>query len=301
MTPPRSAPQSSADAKSLQIDGHAHVFTTALPMAEGRRYTPREDALPERYVALLRDQNLDGVLLVQPSFLGTDNSYLLDVLAASRQAKGQPTLWGIAVLDPSTPLAEMRAMRAAGIVGVRLNCFSTPIPDLNGPEWSGHLERVEAVGWHAEVHIEGARLAPLIDRLQASNRRIVVDHFGLPDRAAPVRCPGFRRLLEDPDPGLCVKLSAPCRVFPDLPVAEAAAACGPLARSLLEAIGPERVIWGSDWPWTQHEKGQTYAQCRQWGIDWYRSGGAEPALGPEWILDPVPVRPNVIETQNTPA
>jgi len=284
----RPEPTAVKAAERLSIDGHAHVFLTTLPMAGGRRYTPQKNALPERYFALLADQQLGGALLVQTSFLGTDNSYLLDVLDAARRSPTGPRLWGVAVLDPATPVDELRALRDAGIVGVRLNCFSAPVPDLDGPLWSAHLERVESIGWHVEVHIEGPRLPPVLDRLTRSNSRVVIDHFGLPEPAAPDQCPGFRRLLDDRHPGVCVKTSAPWRVFPHLSAERAARQCDRLARRLLDALGPQRLFWGSDWPWTQHEKGQTFAQCRQWAADWYRDADAEPGNVPDWLLDLVP-------------
>lgn len=245
-------------------------------MAEGRRYTPERDALPEDYFELLKAHDLDGALLVQPSFLGADNRFLLDVLAASRRSDSTPRLWGVAVLDPATPASDMRALRTSGIVGIRLNCVGRPIPDLDSSLWSKHLGRVEALGWHVELHLEGQRLAPVLDRLLTSNSRVVVDHFGLPDAESPARCPGFRELLGRHDTGLSVKLSAPYRVFPDCPVELAAQKCGDLARMLMSSLGPERLIWGSDWPWTQHEDGQTYRDCVDWGFDWFHGVAAMP-------------------------
>ena len=117
----------------------------------------------------------------------------------------------------------------------------------------------------------------------------MVDHFGLPTADDPTECSGFRRLLSATDPRVCVKLSAPWRVFPDLAVEAAARACGPLARRLFDAIGPDRLIWGSDWPWTQHEKGQSYAQCAAWAAEWYEGTDAMPGTVPEWLLNTAPV------------
>ena len=77
------------------IDTHAHVFTQDMQMIEGRRYTPAYDALIADYSAMLDDNGLSHGVLVQISFLGTDNSYLLRTL---RQEPAR--LRGIVVVDP---------------------------------------------------------------------------------------------------------------------------------------------------------------------------------------------------------
>ncbi len=285
MNTPRSGSTSQQfdNKKPLRIDGHAHVFLASLPMARGRRYTPGYDATPQNFFDLLEKQGLGGALLIQPSFFGTDNSYLLDVLTTTRCLPSAPRLWGVAVLEPSTSADKMRVLKESGIVGVRLNFFSHPLPDLASPLWANYLARVEALGWHVEVHIEGPRLPALLDRLGGTISHLVIDHFGLPEAAAPTRCSGFLDLLSDRHPGICVKLSAPYRVFPLLPLDVAEQQCGQLARLLLNSIGPERLIWGSDFPWTQHEREKTFTTCMQWGNNWFSGVDATPGLAPDWL------------------
>lgn len=286
MNTPRITPisKSSCTVKPLRVDGHAHVFLKSLPMAKGRRYTPHYDAPPQRYFELLEEQGLDGALLVQPSFLATDNSYLLEVLASAKLTLPALYLRGVAVLDPSTSEEEMWTLKDAGIVGVRLNYFSRPLPDLDSPLWSTYLNRVQKVGWHVELHVEGARVPSILNRLAISNNHVVVDHFGLPEISAPTQCPGFQSLIKDRHSSVCVKVSAPYRVFPQLPTDQAALDCGELTRILLDAIGSERLIWGSDWPWTKYETGHTYEMCLKWAADWYSEVDATPGLVPAWLV-----------------
>ncbi len=269
----------------LRIDGHAHVFLKSLAMAKERRYTPHYDALPKRYFELLQEQGLAGALLVQPSFLDTDNSYLLEVLSIAKQTLPILCLRGVAVLDPSISEEEMWTLKDAGIVGVRLNYLSRHLPDLDSRLWSTYLDRVQTVGWHVEVHLEGARLASILDRLTKSIHHIVIDHFGLPEVASPTECSGFQSLINNRHTGVCVKVSAPYRVFPHLPTEQAALECGILTHILLDAIGSERLIWGSDWPWTKHETGHTYGMCLKWATDWYSEVNVTPGLVPDWLVD----------------
>ena len=104
------------------IDTHAHVFHRGLKLAPGRRYAPDYDAPLPLYLEQLDRNGMTNGVLVQPSFLGTDNSYLVESL---KQASGR--LRGIAVVDPAVSTDELRALDRAGVVGLRLNLVGQPL------------------------------------------------------------------------------------------------------------------------------------------------------------------------------
>lgn len=272
--------------KKTKIDAHAHVFLASLKMLKNRRYTPAYDAAPQSYFQHLKSEGLNGALLIQPSFLGMDNSYLLNTILDAKQSEPDLLVRGVAVLNPSTSIDEMQVLKKAGITGIRLNCVSQAVPELDQPIWRQYLKRVEKLNWHVEVQIEGKRLMPLLNQLIKTNKRIVIDHFGLPNITASHRCSGFNSLLKNTAPDVCVKLSAPYRVFPDQAPEHAAQACDELARQLLDSIGPGRLIWGSDWPWTQHETEQDYAACLRWGKRWFRYKNSDAGMVPNWLMEP---------------
>src|SRR4051794_28182411 len=62
------------------IDTHAHVFTRDLMLASDRRYAPGYDAPFADYLAMLDRNGVSHGVLVQPSFLGTDNTFLAKAL-----------------------------------------------------------------------------------------------------------------------------------------------------------------------------------------------------------------------------
>ncbi len=264
--------------ENRMFDGHAHVFTTHLPMLDGRRYTPTQEAYPETYCDLLKENGLSGALLVQPSFLGTDNRYLLNVLRQTQFQENDLHIRGVVVLDPETPREPMEAMKADGIVGVRLNCFQRPVPDLTSTQWNRFLQHVEALNWHIELHIEGPRLDAILKLLCQRISTVVVDHFGLPNGdLSPA-------LLNPPHDGVYVKCSAPYRVFPNLSAEQAARKCEPYIQALIDFHGQNRLIWGSDWPWTQHNKGQSYADTILWWKRWVSHiNEASSFAGPFWL------------------
>jgi len=98
--------------------------------------------------------------------------------------------------------------------------------------------------------------------------KLVVDHFGRPgEDIASDR--GFDWLLGAAAEGRTwVKLSAAYRNWRDPLGPEARRA----ARLLLDACGPRRLLWGSDWPHTQHRERTGYSQSFA-------------ALG-DWVPDP---------------
>src|SRR3990172_3015001 len=113
------------------IDAHAHVWTpdtAKYPLAAGFR---RSDMAPPSFTAdeLLqhaRPVGVNRVVLIQMSFYGHDNSYMLDMIRAH-----PGTFAGVAVIDQHgpDPAAEMRRLKALGVRGVRIYPKDRPIAD----------------------------------------------------------------------------------------------------------------------------------------------------------------------------
>lgn len=261
---------------NVAIDTHAHVFERGLAMAAARRYTPDYDATLAAYLGHLDAHGLTHGVLVQPSFLGTDNSYLVAALRARPDR-----LRGVAVLGPDEGMREasggfpddaqgaderadgrVAALAAAGVVGARLNLFGRELPDLSSPAWQRRLGQFNLYGWHVEVHAAAARLQAVLPPLLDAGCRVVVDHFGRPDPALGLSDPGFAFLLRQATTGrVWVKLAAPYRNW-----AEESLSCA-AARALLEAYSADFLLWGSDWPHTEHPH-VSYAPARRWLDAW---------------------------------
>lgn len=231
------------------VDTHAHVFDAGCRFVAGRRYTPGYEAPTRRYVEVLDRAGVRYGVLVQPSFLGTDNGYLL---AGLRAYPGR--LRGIAVVAPDIGDAELEAMDAAGVRGIRYNLIGADPALVGRPEYRALTRRAAALGWLVEVQAPGADLPGVLDALTADAGAVVVDHFGRPGVADPQGDAGFRKLMEFDSGGpVRVKLSAPYRLGGIDPT--------PYSRAFLAQYGPERLLWGSDWPWTQNEAATSYGEC----------------------------------------
>lgn len=232
------------------VDTHAHVFHRALPFVPNRRYTPDYDALPADYLGMLDANAMSHGVIIPISILGTNNDYTLECIRASGGR-----LRGLAVVDPEKDIGKLDGLAAAGIVGIRLNLIGKPVPDPRQGAWRELFAACARLGWQVEVYDDAARLSQLLTPLLDTGVKVVVDHFGKPSVQQGVDDPGFQYLLGlGASRQVWVKLSAPYRSSDAI-----AAAAAPLLR---KAFGPERLLWGSDWPHTGFEGKVRYATLR---------------------------------------
>lgn len=233
------------------IDTHAHIFLQDLPMVPGRRYSPSYDATVEQYLAHLDGCGLSHGVLIQPSFLGTDNHYMVAALQCFAQR-----LRGVAVVDAQVSDAELDELAAAGVVGIRLNLIGKTLEDYAGPAWSALFRRLARRGWQVEIQRGFADLALIVPAILESGVTVVIDHFGLPAPSVRLDDPqhdGFFALLGQAP--VWIKLSAAYRSQSDPARAQA------ISARLREACGGVgRFLWGSDWPNTQFESQTRYDQ-----------------------------------------
>ncbi|WP_114953912.1 amidohydrolase family protein [Sphingosinicella terrae] len=231
------------------VDTHAHVFHAGMRLAADAWHRPDHEAPLEDYLACLDQAGVDRAVLAAISLFEDADDYALAATAA------HPRLRTTVIADPSIPFSRLREMNRLGAVGIRLQWRSTPvIPDLDAPEWRRLLRTIADLGWHVELHDNGARLPASIARIERSGAPLVVDHFGRPDRALGARCAGFQAVLRAVERGHCwVKMSADFRVGSDAMVRE-------LVADLLAHAGADRLFWGSDWPFAGAEQEISYAQ-----------------------------------------
>lgn len=252
--------KNAAPAAAMEVvDTHIHFFRRGLPTVERPRYLPDYDAGVDSYLQLCAAHGITRAVIVQPSFYGTDNSFMLSLLRGRREV-----FRGIAVVNPAVEEEELARMAGDGVVGIRLNLDGQPIPQFAQGRWPALLQQVRKLQWHVELHRDAVDLPLLLDPLIEAGVRVVVDHFGRPAWDQGAADPGFRHLLQSARSGqVWVKLSAAYRNGPDGP----ANAAG-LAAELLQHFGPERLVWGSDWPHTRHEDSASIPDLLRQLCDW---------------------------------
>ncbi|HEY9539208.1 MAG TPA: amidohydrolase family protein [Kiloniellaceae bacterium] len=222
-------------------DAHCHVFGPAarFPFAPSRTYTP-VDGPKEKLFALHRHLGIQRAVLVQASCHGTDNSAMLDAIAASNGAYR-----GIAMVQADITAEALRALDEGGVRGVRFNFVGHLGADADRGAIRTIVEKVIPLGWHAVIHFDAHRLAELAPFLRELPLTLVIDHMGRIDASAGVEQEAFRLLLElMEDARFWVKVSGSERISREGPPFHDAARYG---RLLVERF-PDRVLWGTDWP-----------------------------------------------------
>ncbi|MBA8681262.1 amidohydrolase family protein [Stenotrophomonas tumulicola] len=225
------------------VDAHCHVFGPGevFPYAPERKYTPC-DAGKEQLFALRDFLGFSRNVIVQATCHGADNRALVDALqSAGGLARG------VATVRDTVSDAELQALHAAGVRGVRFNFVRRLVDPKPDAYYHAIIERIAPLGWHVVVYFEAADLDERWDFFRSLPVTVVVDHMGRPDVSQPVDGPAFQRFVQlmDENENVWSKVSCPERLSrlgpPDY------ADVVPFARHLVERF-PDRVLWGTDWP-----------------------------------------------------
>ena len=239
------------------VDTHAHVFSAHAPAVPGARYRPEYSAEPSAWRALWPSGGITHGVIVQPSFFGGDNREMLDTLASDREH-----LRGVAVLHPNIDDANLHRFHQHGVRAVRLNLRGArDYSEYASPSWRRFYERLYALGWHVECFVDTGRLPDIARAFDGLPIAVVFDHFGAPGSDANTVEATFaavRRLTAERE--VWCKFSGPYRLD--------GTHVKQHASRWLDTIGPSRIVWGSDWPWTGFEATAGYAALRARLAEW---------------------------------
>ena len=236
-------------------DCHVHVIGSIerFPQIAGRSYTAAPAAI-ESLRTVSESLGVTRLVVVQPSFYGTDNSCLFSALADLGD-RGR----GVAVVNvASTTSRLLEDYGRHGICGLRLNFYSSTIADTHR-QFKRSLAQTQDVlprpGWHIEL-IAGAKTlvdaASIITKVEVP---IVINHYGLPGNETPTGSVGRTLLDLAALPHVWIKLSAPYRCSSDALTTYPP----PGWLTALVQAAPDRCVWGSDWPHTAvHSHGEAH-------------------------------------------
>lgn len=232
----------------MRVDAHLHVWRARpdFPRPDITTVSPASDVPLAVWRQYMAEHAIQRAVLVQPLYPGEDNSYVADCAATDSER-----LAAVCVVDPRSPAAADRLetwVRERGCRGLRLR---PRVPEeaavFGQPRTFPLWERVRALG--VVVSVLGAAehlpaVAALAERFPEV--AILLDHLGHPDVAAGVESPAFAALLALARyPRVFVKVSGQYYYSrEDYPFAD----CREFVRAVYDRFGPERLIWGSDFP-----------------------------------------------------
>ena len=241
------------------IDAHVHVWTpdTAhYPLAAGfRRDNMKPPSFtPEELMAHAKPTGVNRIVLVQMSFYGFDNSYMLDTM---RRFPG--TYGGIAVIDWTAPKpdAAMHELANQRVRGFRIYPKDVPIE-----RWveSAGFERMFAAGaesGQAMCCLINPDALPSLGRMCKRFPRtpVVIDHLCRIGAEGQVRDADVTALCNMAEhEQVRVKVSAFYAVGKMQPPYDDLA---PMIQRVYEAYGAKRLMWATDCPYQVDD--HTYA------------------------------------------
>jgi predicted TIM-barrel fold metal-dependent hydrolase len=225
-------------------DAHMHVFgePARYPPAKGARYTSPGAPL-DTYMHVAAALGLDRAVLVQPSYYGSDNAYLLDCLARS------PGRYrGVVMAPASTPLRELRAWHQLGVRGLRLDLFKASAEGKSVEAVVSDLrascESAARLGWSVDLYVPGQLCLQITPAFGDLACPVTIAHMGYLVTAPSISESACGEFIDAARAAaVWVKLTGFYRYGEGAGRERARW----LAQALLDAM-PQRLLWGSDWP-----------------------------------------------------
>ena len=235
----------------MHIDAHQHFWQ--LAREDYGWLTPSSepiyrDFMPEDLAPLLREHGIDRTIIVQAAPTEEETLFLLEIAARTPFVAGV-----VGWIDFEAPDATERvALLADDALLVGLRPMVQDIADddwLLRPEFADVFEAIAESGLVFDALTLPRHLPRLLRVVEWHPRlRVVIDHLSKPEiRNGPGGLPAWRRDLEAlaRHPQVHCKLSG---MITEAAAQWTTADLVPYAAAVLEAFGPQRVLWGSDWP-----------------------------------------------------
>lgn len=228
------------DVPAGMCDTHFHVFEPGYPHVPEPLYSFPDGTL-NQYLSLADVLGIQRMVLVQPTYYGTDNTLLLRTLA-----RLGANCRGVVRIEDDTSDDELDHFDQVGVRALRLDLFARaawPTSDLI--DYVNRMAgRAAPRGWHLQFYTPGRIVRDLLPFLADLETPFVIDHMGYMLESEGLTSADFDRLLEVLKQGSChIKLSGAYRIAKAKPLTSVQ----PLGQALV-ATRPDRLIWGSDWP-----------------------------------------------------
>lgn len=235
----------------IRIDAHQHFWRLQrgdygwLTSAPGILY---RDFEPEHLLPELSDAGVGATVLIQAAPTEAETRFLLEL------AHRYPAIAGVVGwVDLEAPDAPARIRSLAGEGRGKLKGVRPMVQDFEDPGWLGRaaldraFETLIECDLTFDALVKPQHLPVLIRRLQKHPAlRAVLDHAGKPDVAHAATSNWAEHIAQlARTTSACCKLSG---LLTEAPPHANAGDLGFVATTLFEHFGPERILWGSDWP-----------------------------------------------------
>lgn len=256
---PLSPPSASEPAAGLRVDAHLHFWRYAAseyPWIAASMAVLARDRLPDDVALALWAAGIQAALAVQARPLEAENDWLLGL---ARQHSWIAGVVGWVDLERPAQAAIERWCGDGLLRGLRPMLQDDPDPEsiLSSPVFGEQVARVQAAGRVLEILLRGRQLlAPSLAGFCARHGHapLVLDHIGKPAMGLHAVADDFRRWADvlrelARMPHVAVKVSGLVTEWVGSSDALASpSAYWPWLDEVLACFGPDRLLYGSDWP-----------------------------------------------------
>ena len=248
------------DSESEWIDAHVHVWTPdtkKYPLSENSKVAKIFPAsfTPDELFVHCKPQGVTRAVLIQMSFYGYDNLYMLDCME-----KYPGVFSGVAIINENKQAVTrtMKVWREKGIRGFRLYADRDKASQWRDSDGMNEMWSYAADSGQSMCLLADPDALPIVNAMceKYSKTRVVIDHFariGITGLIDPNALNNLCRLSKYEN--VFVKISAFYALgkkqspYNDL---------GPMIQRLVGEFGAKRLMWASDCPF-QVIDGHTYA------------------------------------------
>ena len=267
----------------IVVDAHQHFWR--LSRGDYAWLTPGLGALyrdfePAKLAPLLAQNHVDATVLVQAAATEAETRFLFELAEKHAFVRGVVGWTDFTAPDTARRIAALAAAGRGKLKGLR-----PMIQDIADPDWvrdSGLDAAFEAMVEHDlafDALVKPRHFPALLARLQRHPRlRTVIDHGGKPDIANgefDVWASHLEKLAQETGAycklsGLLTEAAADATVEQLAPYVEHVFAC----------FGPERVLWGSDWPVLNLASDYAgWLEQARLLVAWFAAGHEQPVFG----------------------
>ena len=246
-----SSAQESVTMEDGWIDSHVHVWTpdkASYPLSEN--FSERDMAppsfTPEELFAHQKGSDVSRTVLIQMSFYEYDNSYMIETME-----RHPGRFSGVAIVNHESEevISEMLRLKAKGIRGFRLYAFPDRVQQWESSEGIQKMWEAGAREGLAMCCLTDPESLPVIERMceRFPDTTVVIDHFARIGMSGEVDSDKVKELQNLAKfSNTYVKTSAFYALGEKKPPYTDLAS---LVKSMVDAFGSDRLMWGSDCPY----------------------------------------------------
>lgn len=242
------------------VDAHTHLFsldTARYPLANPEAdYRPAADGSADTLKREMDAAGVDRAFTITAGFYGWDNATTLDFLAGN-----EGWLAAGVLVDPASPDGPdtLSGLVAKGVSGIRIQRHLFYHQALDDPVSTPLWQRAADLGLTIDVNATHEEYDAVANRLRAfPDTRMILDHCGYVSAAL-----GPKNQTVAP----AVAMARYPNAYAKLTFATTASRepwpfrdVHGMIREIVHAFGPERCLFGTNFPQAQYSPGVSYAQ-----------------------------------------